>query len=377
MERRARFNSEKGVTLVELLAVLTLLGIISVIVYSVGFQGFTSEEKASNTLTLNQEANVFISELRSQYYKDKNDTEICAKFKDGIEIEAESKFTNGEKELTYVNGCIIDIDKNKPLSLEIIFSNADDQKLKLVTTWNHQQPHIALDIAEGGDDDDDSPPGEGGDDGDSPPPKIELDFLPCLDNPEYNNKDIKWDGTTLESNCSQHSGENSDKYGTYKNLVIVNELKLVNNELITIHAKDLTFQDEVELGNNAELTLEGTTSFKNELKLENGAKVDISQDATFQDQVVLKNGAELTISGEGFFGNEINLENNAKVDISKDATFKDAVELENNEEMFLNKNAAFYGEVKLGNNARMKILGDATFGDSVDRKSTRLNSSHV
>src|SRR5690625_4752329 len=99
MLRRIRFNSEKGVTLVELLAVLTLLGIISIIVYSVGFQGFIGEKKTSNTLALNQEANLMMSELRTQYYN--GDSKLCTGLREGLEIkEGSSRVINGANELT-------------------------------------------------------------------------------------------------------------------------------------------------------------------------------------------------------------------------------------------------------------------------------------
>jgi prepilin-type N-terminal cleavage/methylation domain-containing protein len=57
-------NDEGGLTLVEVLATLTILSIVSVIIYSVFFQGLTFSNKAITKNQMHQETNFIINDLK-------------------------------------------------------------------------------------------------------------------------------------------------------------------------------------------------------------------------------------------------------------------------------------------------------------------------
>lgn len=65
-------KNEKGITLVELLAALAILGIIVVVIVSVLSTGTTASNKTATKQQLQQEANLIVEVLRSEYLKSNN-----------------------------------------------------------------------------------------------------------------------------------------------------------------------------------------------------------------------------------------------------------------------------------------------------------------
>lgn len=64
---RNNWNKQKGMTLIELLAVLTILAIILVLLYSVFLNGLHYSTKAKDTVLIQQEANYLLNLLKKQH----------------------------------------------------------------------------------------------------------------------------------------------------------------------------------------------------------------------------------------------------------------------------------------------------------------------
>ncbi|MBM6619760.1 PulJ/GspJ family protein [Bacillus suaedaesalsae] len=62
-------NNQKGITLIEVLVTLSILVIVSGLVYGVFFQSLTSYEKTQSHALLRQEANVILAELTAAHRK--------------------------------------------------------------------------------------------------------------------------------------------------------------------------------------------------------------------------------------------------------------------------------------------------------------------
>jgi len=67
-------NKQKGMTLIELLAVLTILAIIIVLLYSVFANGLNYSTKAKDTVLIQQEANNLLNLLKKQHEKEQTYT---------------------------------------------------------------------------------------------------------------------------------------------------------------------------------------------------------------------------------------------------------------------------------------------------------------
>ncbi len=63
-------HHQKGITLIELLAVLTILGIIIGVLYSVFINGLNYSTSSKDTVLIQQEANYLLTLLKKQHEKD-------------------------------------------------------------------------------------------------------------------------------------------------------------------------------------------------------------------------------------------------------------------------------------------------------------------
>ncbi|OLS41520.1 prepilin-type N-terminal cleavage/methylation domain-containing protein [Bacillus sp. MRMR6] len=73
---------ERGLTLVEVLATLTLLSVISIIIWSIFFQGYSFSQKAISKNFIQQETNLLITNLTTTHqtakqYEILNSTDEC------------------------------------------------------------------------------------------------------------------------------------------------------------------------------------------------------------------------------------------------------------------------------------------------------------
>lgn len=72
---------EKGLTLVELLAALAIMGIIVVAIMSVFSTGVNSSERTTSRQQLQQEANLIVEQIRATYLENEKSDLVAEKFK--------------------------------------------------------------------------------------------------------------------------------------------------------------------------------------------------------------------------------------------------------------------------------------------------------
>lgn len=73
-------KNEKGITLVELLAALAIMGIIVVVIMSVLSTGASSSERTANRQQLQQEANLIVEQIRASYLENEKSDLINDQF---------------------------------------------------------------------------------------------------------------------------------------------------------------------------------------------------------------------------------------------------------------------------------------------------------
>ena len=96
-------KNEKGITLIELLGVLVILGIVLTLIGSIMVNSLKTSDRATTEQRLQQEANYITEKIRSEYLKKPDDPEE-GKISDSFKLEID----NDEKQLT-----LIDNDENK------------------------------------------------------------------------------------------------------------------------------------------------------------------------------------------------------------------------------------------------------------------------
>ncbi|MFB4166725.1 type II secretion system protein J [Virgibacillus sp. JSM 102003] len=144
-----QFSTEKGITLVELLAALSLFAVVILLSSTVIIQMINSEDNTSGQISLNQETNVLVSELRSEYTEKSDEVENAEKFNicyqriDGLDVEQVITFLDDKQETKQVNNnCIIGMTKQEVLPIQITTVNDSDQSLTIKTTWRNNSEYI-------------------------------------------------------------------------------------------------------------------------------------------------------------------------------------------------------------------------------------------
>lgn len=128
-------KNEKGISLVELLAALAIMGIITVVIASVLSTGTTASNKTATKQQLQQEANLIVEVLRSEYLKSDNHVFV-------LNVEEE----NGEQVLllnsrpisqgyTYIFSDT-EIDPNFDTKFEMRISDTDNQYYEIDTSFS-------------------------------------------------------------------------------------------------------------------------------------------------------------------------------------------------------------------------------------------------
>ncbi|WP_462412392.1 pilus assembly FimT family protein [Neobacillus sp. Marseille-QA0830] len=136
-------SKESGVTLIETLAVLTILSIVIVLAYNIFFSGISNSDKAERTVLLQQEMNLVIQSITESHetqdsYDIVVDTTpfashiILKGIKDGVTRTTEISNPNFEYALYDISGTtgkVMDNPKkitntsSQPLSIKVIIRN--------------------------------------------------------------------------------------------------------------------------------------------------------------------------------------------------------------------------------------------------------------
>lgn len=368
------FKNEKGLTLVELLSTIALLSIVGILIYSFLFQGLNSDTKTSDKNLLNQKGNLLMNEIRAAYNDGQSD--LCFEdFGNNITV-SDYQITNGDTSLSIENNCILGVDGQKPLEVELTLANKSNQTLTLDAAWENSSPEEMTIVVSTPDEDDD---------GDIENPN-ELDWetvdaLPCLDNKEYQNKNIKWTSKDLEKNCAKHEGENSHKHGTFKSLWITTHADVQNNTIIDVgnnlymdkHAKlqdnasikigkNLDISGHLDMQDQSKLSIGRHAFFHGKTELEDkGANLSVGGNATFDKKVEAQNQSMITIDGKGTFKGKVELEDRATVEVGKNGIFHEKLEMQDNSTLSIDGNSIFRKMLDLQGHASINISGDGTF----------------
>lgn len=130
-----KLKNEKGISLVELLAALSLFAVVIALSSTVIVQMVNSEEKTSEQISLQQSTNVLMAELRSQYYELKSEgSDICFRKNKKIINTSKSVFKNGDRPLKASNGCIRNVDNKHSLFIHLTTNNSTGQNVTIKTT---------------------------------------------------------------------------------------------------------------------------------------------------------------------------------------------------------------------------------------------------
>lgn len=144
-----QFKNSSGLTLIEVLASLSLLAVLIVLSSTLIIQLVNSEEKTNSTISLQQNTNVLINVIRTQYYQ--GNSTICLNGEARIINQDESTFVNGSTSLSYNDGCINGVDTDSPLTVHLVTKNKNAQSLTIETTLTNNDDYI-LNLEENPDD---------------------------------------------------------------------------------------------------------------------------------------------------------------------------------------------------------------------------------
>ncbi|MEC5421931.1 type II secretion system protein [Virgibacillus sp. C22-A2] len=128
-----QYSNEKGMTLIELLAALSLFAVVIALSSTVIVQLISSEDKTAENIKTKQHMNVLVNELRYQFYDD-NTQPLCITSEE--ERFSFSEVTNGVLE----GKCIELENRDYPLSFKL---NSKETSIK--TTFNKAAQYV-LDI---------------------------------------------------------------------------------------------------------------------------------------------------------------------------------------------------------------------------------------
>jgi prepilin-type N-terminal cleavage/methylation domain-containing protein len=127
---------KNGYTLIELLAVLALMGMVMGIIFSVFNSGLKQGENTKKDIFLQQEANYVATALRNTHFNKTDYTLLISNNSivlDGVTISDKYQYDAKIKYKTidYINGQTITINNSSPVIIEITFSkNGATYKLR-------------------------------------------------------------------------------------------------------------------------------------------------------------------------------------------------------------------------------------------------------
>lgn len=411
------FLNEKGITLVELLAALSLFAIVSALVMTVLFNVFQNSENISDNAQLRQDANLLVSTLRSHYNQgdfkvglnDNNSLLI-----DGQEVNSsmtssidELELKNGENSISAVNDSMIVTADGTPLSINLTLKNEAGQTYNLFTTIE-KPAELAIATLP-------IPP-------DRPEVFTRVKKPDCFSeyvNTEYDfsdydfgdyyhlipstctkdikdNKDITIEGHVLipipddsKSNVEFEMGppDNKVKFHVEKNLFVEPMFNIDNRHLaehpMTVEG-DAVFKRKLELKEKGELSVNknifahnkvvvnGYTTLKtgqsmvvDQLFLKGYGHAEIGKNL-FANTVEAANVSTINIIGSASISEELKAENNSELKIGKNLIIKGDLEMYDNVEIIVEGNARINGNLILGGNSKLKVEGNLTVTGDVE-----------
>lgn len=361
------FLNEKGITLVELLAALSLFAVVSALVMTVLFNVFRNSKNISDNAQLRQDANLLVSTLRSHYNQDDfedfdvrlNDSKIL--LIKGQEVNSSMTSSIAELEINGENLISNENEEEKfvtvdgtPLSIDLTLKNEAGQTYNLFTTIEKPaELAIALQVLEEIKvPDPPDPPVRSGVYTEVFPPFYPI-YIPIIDNIKYVSKDgyqlipddcgdITIDGHVWLSNTNPH-----------------NVVEMKHNTAKFIVTKDLFVDSVFNIHNYHPMDVEGDALFDTKLELiEKGKFIATNIHATGGDH----NGNGVVV------GNETRLEARQSIVVDRrfyilssghaeigENLFADTVEAANDSTININGSASISNELLAKDRSKLNI----------------------
>ncbi|TMN21591.1 prepilin-type N-terminal cleavage/methylation domain-containing protein [Lentibacillus cibarius] len=394
-----KLNNEQGVTLVELLAALALLSLLIVLSTGLIVSISNNQQAANNDITLQQNTNVLISEMRKAYYNGSGEGELPFRT-DTEKLRIKELKINGN---TRSVDSPVEVDFDHPLHMKLTTASSDDQTVTVETTWRPSEGRdivlkkpvtkpdtgnydwVEKDVlpcysteniklmeefeAEGDDDEDEDDDDEDDDDEDDEENNCNrydiqgaLWLTEELDDDKHLQLEV---GLDLFADDEFEIGKNS-VVTVGKNAVFKDEADLDKNSRLEINGSGFfngtnEEDNEVELDKNTELIIKKNGLFQGELDAGKNSKIDINGNANLKSLVNLSKNSVFIIGGNGEFNGQTDIDKNAKIEITGTGSFKKQFEMDKNAMVFIEKNSSFKDQVDLDKNATLKIKGGGTF----------------
>ncbi|WP_068674681.1 type II secretion system protein [Oceanobacillus sp. Castelsardo] len=262
MKNRHFFN-QKGLTLVELLAALGLFAVVIALSATVIVQFIGSNEKTSGQISLQQEANIAINELRNQYIQGQD--KLCIS-----QSEIDFTFEN-VKNGNAINECI-EVTGN-PLSFSLGATSHSDDSIILQTTFNNKKEELVIPL-----------PIKNNDEG-TETPKPPEDF----DN---------------EDNMNKCTFPNDVQFNKYVYIANGNSTKRCPDGYL--FKKNAAFTNGFYIHNHNKVTVEGNLYVLSEFYISNHVDVVVLGNLYVEDRTVIKPNGSLDVKGKICQVNDIN-----------------------------------------------------------------------
>ncbi|QII81240.1 prepilin-type N-terminal cleavage/methylation domain-containing protein [Jeotgalibaca arthritidis] len=410
------FLNEKGITLVELLAALSLFAIVSALVMTVLFNVFLNSKNISDNAQLRQDANLLVSTLRSHYNQDdleEDEFEVSLEngnilLIDGQEVNSsmtssidELELKNGENSISAVNpavnqSMIVKAD-GTPLSIDLTLKNEAGQTYNLFTTIEKpEELAIALPVFEKIDVPNRPDPPDTNDYTKVFPPVYPID-IPITGNIKYVSSngyqlipdgcgDIKIDGDVWLYNTNPHNvvemKHDAPKFIVTKNLFVDSVFKIHNYHPMDVQGHAL-FYTNLELIDRGKFTATNIHAVGgdhngngivvgNQTRLEARESIDVGKtfyingntfvdenNQTILSKDVLSEGEGHVIIGKNLIANTVEAVNDSIININGSASISNKLLAKGRSLIKIGKNLIIDGDLEMSGNVKIIVEGSA------------------
>lgn len=334
-------SNQKGLSLVEILAGILLLGIITTLTTIIIMNSLQHKDVSSKEISLKQDTNLMISQLRKEFFDEKEEI-ICFNTQAGritiideINGEKKTQISNGNGSIIHENGrsCIKEFDRDSPVELELYTQNE-----------NEKQVHIKTTLRKGGN----------GLEGYSNNDPCDLQ------------KRMKWQKNTNGKLPCGQSG--NFKITSMQGQFDKNSKCTINGSVLIDTQFDPT---------NLHLNITKNACFLKSVTTDNST-IDIGGQTSFRDAVTFKNRSELLVKKNADFKNQKVAFDNSLANIKGKADFNNAVQFDNDSKLFVKKNAMFSSTQKINfYNSFFDIKGETTINGAFESNSDKGKDFYI
>ncbi|TRM10494.1 prepilin-type N-terminal cleavage/methylation domain-containing protein [Lentibacillus cibarius] len=317
-----KLYNEQGVTLVELLAALALLSLLIVLstglIVSIG----NNQQAANNDITLQQNTNVLISEMRKAYYNGSGEGELPFRT-DTEKLRIKELKINGN---TRSVDSPVEVDFDHPLHMKLTTASSDDQTVTVETTW---RPSEGRDIVL-------KKPVTKPDTGNYD--WVEKDVLPC-----YSTENIKLmeefeaEGDDDEDEDDDDEDDDDDdeddeenhcnRYDIQGALWLTEELEVEEESAVHVK-KDLFADDEIEIDEGGVLSVEGSAVLQGEIGLDEDSLLKITESLWLTEELEIEEESTVHVKKDLFADDEVEIDEDGELYIEGNAEFRDEIDIE-------------------------------------------------